>query len=215
MINACRRSKSQDTLCCSFLLLIQAAIVNWVAYLGGRTISHHLSHRCFATWIDGMIPVLPWTILIYWGGTVFWAVNYFLGANHKSNGRSRMIMAHVIGEAVCFLVFVLLPTTMSRPEITGTTLSDQLLKLTYRLDRPDNLLPSIHCFVSWLCWVEARKNPRIQRGYQHLSLLMAIAVCVSTLTVKQHVLADAVAGIAIAEGSYYFAERIILRKHEL
>ena len=214
MMTAFRRSKNQDILCCTFMLLIQAAIVNWIAYNGGRAISHNLPHRCLATRIDSMIPVLSWTILIYWGGTVFWAVNYSLGAYHKSNGRSRMIMAHVIGEAVCFLAFVLLPTTMSRPEITGTTLFDQMLRLTYRLDRPDNLLPSIHCFESWLCWVEARKNPRIPGWYQHLSLFMAMAICVSTLTVKQHVLVDAVAGIALAEISYYFAERIILKEYE-
>lgn len=56
MTNACLRNKSQYSLFYTFLLLIQAAIVNWLAYLGGRSISHDLPHRCFATWIDGMIP---------------------------------------------------------------------------------------------------------------------------------------------------------------
>ena len=215
MINACRRNRSQDTSYRTFFLLIQAAIVNWIAYLGGRMASHSLPHRCLATCIDDMIPVLPWTILIYWGGTVFWAVNYYLGAKHKNNGHSCMIMAHVIGEAMCFLVFALLPTTMCRPEIMGSTPPDQLLRLTYRLDSPDNLLPSIHCFESWLSWVEMRRNPGIPGWYQYLSLFLAVAVCVSTLTVKQHVLVDVAVGILLAEGSYYCAERIIQRKYEL
>ena len=196
------------------VLLVQAVFFNCAVYLGGRMIAGKLPHYCFASRIDALFPLLPWTVLIYWGGALFWARNYYLGAKNKINGHSQMIMAHVIGEAVCFLAFVLLPSTMSRPEITGTALSDQLLRLTYRLDRPDNLFPSIHCFVSWLCWIEVRRNPRIPVWYQLLSFFASSAICFSTLTVKQHVLVDVAAGILLAEGSYSLAGRIIKRREQ-
>lgn len=196
-------------------LLIQAALVNWLVYNGGRMISRNLPHHCLATEIDGMIPVLPWTILIYWGGTLFWSFNYYLGAKNRRAGYSSMSAAHVIGEICCFFAFISLPTTMTRPEITGVSLCNQLLRLTYRYDHADNLLPSIHCFTSWLCWIETRKNPMVPQWYRWTSLCIAIAICISTLTVKQHILVDVLAGILLAEGSYSFAERIIRAKHEL
>ena len=189
------------------LLVVQAAIVNMLVYYGGKLLSRNLPHRCFATGLDAAIPLLPWTILIYFGGVLFWIVNLFIGAGNRKGGHSPMIAAHVLGEAVCFLFFVCLPTTMARPEVTGTGLCDWILRLTYRLDAADNLLPSIHCFESWLCWIEARKNPRVPRWYRWVSLAIAVAICVSTLTVKQHVLADVAAGILLAEVCYLGAER--------
>ena len=56
------------------LLVVQAAIVNGVAYYGGKLLSRNMYHRCLATGLDAAIPLLPWTILIYFGGMLFWIV---------------------------------------------------------------------------------------------------------------------------------------------
>ena len=192
----------------SGLLLAAAALFNGLVFYGGRWIAQDRPHYCFAAPLDEAIPLIPWTILIYLGAYLFWIAYYLLNIKCDKGSGCRFVLAHFTGEAICLAFFVLLPTMMTRPEIAGTTLFDRLLKLTYSLDSPDNLLPSIHCFASWLCWVGARGNPGFAKGSQIAALLMAVAVCLSTLTVKQHVLVDAAAGIVLAELSYLAAGRL-------
>ena len=85
-------------------------------------------------------------------------------------------------------------------------------RLTYRLDSADNLFPSIHCFASWLSWIGVRGDKRVPLKYRCLSLVLALAVCASTLMVKQHVAVDAAAGILLAEVSYLAAGAIVRRR---
>ena len=91
---------------------------------------------------------------------------------------------------------------MVRPDITGNSFADWALSVTYQSDSPDNLFPSLHCFMSWLCWIGVRGNDHVPKWYRNLSLVIAIAICISTLTVKQHVFVDAVAGVLLAEICY-------------
>lgn len=190
------------------LWLIAAVVYNFSIYNLGRYLSGAGVHADLSTALDHAIPFVPWMILIYWGCYLYWIANYCLGVAWDERGERRMILAHFIGETVCFLTFVLYPTTMVRPQITGDDIWCRLVALTYAVDAADNLLPSIHCFVSWLCWIGVRGNRRIPRWYQAASLVMTVAVCVSTLTVKQHVIADVAAGIILAEVSWLCAGTI-------
>ena len=187
------------------LLLISAAAFNFMVYIGGKVIAGGKFHYNFTTALDEAIPVVKWTILIYLGCYAFWFANYCLGVKYDKSGSDRFIKAHFIGETVCLIAFVFLPTTMISPEFTGTGIFDFLFRLTYGVDSADNLLPSLHCFASWLCWIGVRGNENVSKWYQNASLVMAIAVCISTLTVKQHVIVDAVTGVALAELSYALA----------
>ena len=103
------------------------------------------------------------------------------------------------------ILFLLIPTTNVRPEIVGGTLWDALMRMLYRIDAPDNLFPSIHCVMSWLCWIAVRERKAASRFCRCFSLIAAVAVCISTLTTRQHVILDAVGGVLLAEGSYYVA----------
>jgi len=183
-------------------LLPGTAVFNALIYNGGRALGAAYPSHSLSVWLDSRIPFSPVTVMIYWGCIVFWIVNYYLGARYDTGRGYRFLCAHFIGETVCFLLFAFFPTTMSRPEITGSSISERILSLTYRLDEANNLFPSVHCFVSWLAFIAVRNNRHIPVWYRAVSLGMALAVCISTLTVKQHVIADTVAGIALAELSY-------------
>lgn len=193
----------------AFIQSAFAAILLWLydypCYYGGRFLARNLPKQCFTTALDQAIPFLPWTITIYLGCYAFWAYNYVTSIMYEQK-KYRFIIAHCLGEAVCFLAFILLPTTMLRPEVTGTTIFDALTRFTYAHDSADNLLPSIHVFASWLCWIGVRGNKHVPVWYQTVSFFMAAAVCISTLTIKQHVLVDVFAGILTAEISYLIAD---------
>lgn len=190
------------------LLLVLAVPYNFLIYYLGRYFSINKYHYCFETSIDSLIPFIPWTIIIYWGCYIFWIVNYLLAVKYDKSDNNRFLKAHFIAETICLIFFIFLPTTMTRADLVGDSIFIKMVKATYSIDAADNLLPSIHCFASWLCFVGVRKNDNIPKWYQIFSLIFAIIVCISTLTVKQHVIVDVIVGIVIAEISYLIAKHI-------
>ena len=142
---------------------------------------------------------------IYFGCYAFWALHYCLCAAVPLRAR-RFFTADFIAKGVCFVFFVGLPTTMARPTVQGLNVWESLVRALYILDAPVNLFPSIHCLNSWLCWASARDIPAFSRGYKAFALCAAVAVCVSTLTLRQHVLLDVAGGILLAEVCWRLAK---------
>lgn len=191
----CKKSAVCFALCFAFFW-------NAGVYYGARLLTASRMHYDLTTALDGLIPFLPWTISIYWGSYLFWAVNYFLCAAQDRRERMRFFGADALAKGICFLFFLLLPTTNVRPEPVGSGFWERLMRLLYQLDAADNLFPSIHCLASWLCWIGIRRRPDIPHWYRCFSLAAAIAVCISTLTTKQHVIIDVIGGIVLAEACY-------------
>lgn len=188
-----------------FLVLLFAFLWNQSVYCGARWIATSWNHYDMTTSFDLLVPFMPWTIIIYWGCYIFWCINYYLCALQPKEERDRFFCADALAKGICFLFFLLIPTTNIRPIIGEETIWDTLMKLLYRIDAADNLFPSIHCLVSWLCWVGLRQRKDIPLIYRHFSLVAAIAVCISTLTTRQHVILDVAGGIFLAEVCYYLA----------
>lgn len=190
-------------------LIITAAAFLWQGsvYLVSRWIAAGWTHFDMTTSADRLIPFLPWTVSIYLLCYLFWAVNYYLCATQNPSERNRFFLADALAKAVCFLIFLLIPTTNIRPATGSDTVWDILMTHLYQIDSADNLFPSIHCLVSWFCWISVRQRKDISILYRIFSLVMAAAVCLSTLTTKQHVLADVAGSLLLAEASHYFAGR--------
>ncbi len=120
----------------------------------------------------------------------------------------RFVTTDMMSRVVCGLFFFLMPTTNVRPEVVGTTFADDLLRFLYQIDQPANLFPSIHCLVSWMCYIGIRGNKKVPRWYQIFSCIFALLVVISTQTTKQHYIADAVGGLLIAEILFALNKRI-------
>lgn len=188
------------------LLLPPAALLwNQLVYWGGAALAETRHHYQFSTALDRAIPLIPWTVCIYFGCYAFWALHYCLCAAVPTRAR-RFFTADFIAKGVCFVFFVGLPTTMVRPAVQGLNVWESLVRALYILDAPVNLFPSIHCLNSWLCWASARDIPAFSRGYKAFALCAAVAVCVSTLTLRQHVLLDVAGGILLAEVCWRLAK---------
>ena len=166
------------------LPLILTLTANFIAYFGTRPFTSSWKHYNIETMLDQQIPVIPWTIVIYFGCYLVWIVNY-------------LIMAF----------YLLLPTTNVRPSIPEQGFWNQMLALLYQMDAADNLFPSIHCLNSWFCYIAVRGRREIPRWYQRFSFWAALAVFVSTLTTKQHVIADVIGGALLAEVTWQIAGR--------
>ena len=187
--------------------LLAALALNCSVYFLSRLIAGSWPHHTMASAWDGAVPFLPWTVGVYVAAYLFWAVNYVLAVRESQEGAWRFLAADGVGKLVCFALFLLWPTAAVRPEVPE---GSWLLGLIYALDAPDNLFPSIHCFNSWMCWAGVRGRRAVPAWYKAFSLVFALAIAVSTLTTRQHVLADVLAGFALAECCWQLAGRTAL-----
>ena len=192
------------------LPLISIFILNNFIYAGSGVLTADRYHFDFTTSLDRAVPLIPQFIWIYILAFPFWAVNYILAAQRGKDGFYRFVATDLTIHIICFVVFMVLPTTNIRPEITGNTWSEQMLDLIYLLDgggSPSNLFPSIHCYVSWLSWRVVNRSENIPKWYQKFSLIFAILIIISTQVLKQHYLVDAIAGVALVEMTWRFYSR--------
>ncbi|MDD7266704.1 MAG: phosphatase PAP2 family protein [Lachnospiraceae bacterium] len=155
--------------------------------------------------IDMAVPVLPIWSLIYLGCYLFWGVNYVLAARLEKSWYFRFAAADILSRVFCFVIFVLYPTTNTRPPIVGAGIWDQVLAFIYRIDEPVNLFPSIHCLVSWFCYIGIRGRREIPKWYQIFSAVFAGLVFLSTQFTKQHVWIDIIGGVLLAEISWWLS----------
>lgn len=190
--------------------LISAFTLNTLIYSGSMSICKNWHHYDFTSSLDRMVPVIPEWVYIYLGCYLFWIINYILVARvHKDDpdGFYRYITTDMMSRIVCGLFFFGLPTTNMRPAIVGSGLAEHLLRWVYSIDQPANLFPSIHCLVSWMCFIGIRGNKRVPRWYRIFSCIFALLVVVSTQVTKQHYLIDAIGGILLAEVLYAWNKR--------
>ncbi|MBO6108331.1 MAG: phosphatase PAP2 family protein, partial [Eubacterium sp.] len=88
---------------------------------------------------------------------------------------------------------------------------DQLTRFLYSIDEAANLFPSIHCLVSWLCFIGIRSAKNVSLFAKLFSLISAILIMISTQVLKQHYIVDMISGIALAEICYFISGHIRLK----
>ena len=191
--------------CEAIILLALAFLFNQIAYTGARLIAGGWHHYYITTEADKLFPFVPWTITIYFGCYLFWGINYFIVALQEDKDKYRLFCADTLAKAVCLVVFLAFPTTNIRPEVTGEGIWQWLMRFLYSVDAADNLLPSLHCTISWFCFIGVRHRKDIHLLYKLFSFAAAVAVFISTLTTKQHVIVDVIAGVALSEICYLIA----------
>ena len=176
--------------------VIFSFVFNCLVYSGSRMIAGGWYHHNIETGVDRSIPFVPEFLVIYFGCYVFWAVNYILIARQDR----RSVYQFFTGDFI-------FPTTNTRPLITGSGLWNQAALWLYSIDAADNLFPSIHCLVSWFCYLGIRGRKEIPRWYQSVSMVIAILVFASTLLTKQHVIVDVAGGILLAEFCFFIGRK--------
>lgn len=189
----------------AILPLIACFTLNTMVYYGAKIINSSRYHYDFTTDFDRSIPLIPSFVFIYFVCYAFWIINYIMIGRISREHCLRFVFADMTSRVVCAIFFILIPTTNIRPEIIGSGLSDNLMRYLYVIDSPENLFPSIHCLVSWFCYIGIRGQKKVPLWYRIFSCVFAILVCISTQVTKQHYFMDVIGGLAIAEITYYIA----------
>ena len=152
------------------------------------------------TALDRAIPLVPGWMYVY--ALVFLAgfLPLFVVADRLLF--RRVVAAFVAVEVTGFMLFVLYPVHMTGRdgELAVTSLATWGLRLTWYVDAPSNLFPSLHVALALLaalcCW-------KVDRLIGAGAGLVAAAISASTVLVEQHWVTDVVAGAVLATGAWW------------
>ena len=185
--------------------------MNMVAYMGTRIFTTGRYHYNIESPLDRMLPLVPFFVVFYVLAFAQWITGYLLIGREKKEYCYRFFLGEIIAKAICLVIFLVFPTTLNRPEITGNGIFERLLAFIYSVDAADNLFPSIHCLESWMCWRGCKKltQTRLPGWFSGANLVLTLLVFASTVLCKQHVLIDIAGGVAVVEIGLFLAPKIL------
>lgn len=140
----------------SIIPLIFAFSFNMLVYVGSRMIAGNWHHYNIESSFDAKIPFWPPSAVIYLGCYLFWAANYIIISRQEKKEICQFFSADFISRVICFVFYILFPTTNIRPHVNSDGFWNQIMIFLYSVDAADNLFPSIHCLVSWFCYIALR-----------------------------------------------------------
>lgn len=179
--------------------LLAALFLNCTVFWPTRPLTAGAVHYDLSIGLDSAVPFVPAFIVVYVLAFVQWVMGYIVICRESEERCYRVLSGEMLTKLVCGLFFLLLPTSMVRPEVTGTDIFSRMTALIYALDTPVNLFPSIHCVESWICFRGTLGCKSIRRWYKTLMLVFTLLVFASVLLVKQHLAADVLGGLVLAE----------------
>jgi membrane-associated phospholipid phosphatase len=121
------------------------------------------------------------------------------------------ILAIAFANLTAFSVYLLLPVAFQRPEL-GTTLADKIVGLEYALDFSPgaNNLPSMHVAMAWImaCAMRGQRGGRLVGA---LIVMVAAAISIAVLFVKQHIVLDVATGVPWGLAAWWLASKAYRR----
>ena len=120
----------------------------------------------------------------------------------------RIFSYEIISKFICMIMFLVFPTIMIRPEITGNGIFDQLTNFVYSADAPTNLFPSLHCLESYIIFRASFGIKKHTKALVIFNGIFALLVFASVLFVKQHLFLDIPAAIIVSELGFFIGKKI-------
>lgn len=144
------------------------------------------------------LPYCIWFLMIF-------IIPYYLYCKDK-NLFIKYIISYCLCSIVGNIVFIAYPSTVTRPEVTGTDIFSMIAKLIYWIDTPTNCFPSLHCAISMLfiLYVSEDKNTTLLTKIS--VIIISILIILSTLFTKQHVVSDLISGDILATIVYFIVK---------
>ena len=87
--------------------LIMALLCNFAVYSGCNALTRNWNLHSLAIPLDKQIPLIPWTIVIYFGCYIFWIINYILIYRRSREYAYRFFVADFLSRIVCLVFFML------------------------------------------------------------------------------------------------------------
>lgn len=196
----------------AIIIHILVVCVQCLVYSGSKFINGSMyQYNLNIDFIDNFIPFVNWFIIVYVLCYPWWYLGPFLSLKYSRKRYYNYLISAAIGYIVAGIFFIVLPTTIERPIVYNDNFLNMLVNFIYEVDTPaTNLFPSLHCFISWNCYLSIRKEKTIPIIFRTSYLIFACLVCASTVFVKQHFFVDIIGGVILAEFTWFFSNKFNL-----
>jgi len=162
--------------------------------------------------IDDRIPYVSWFVIFYasWMVILYVAFIYMGLTDRKLYWRT--IITYNVAVTISNIIFIVFPTTMPRPDITGNDIFTLLVQFIYSNDEPVNCFPSIHCLTTYLLLIVMNRHKLLTVTWRVVFSIFFWGIIASTVFIKQHALVDVIGGIALAEFTYRIVFYIVSKQ---
>ena len=167
------------------------------------------NYHDFSLPLDDIIPFVPIFVWIYVFAYLQWFIGYVFIARSERLFCETYFSAAFLVRFISTIIFIIIPSTLTRPDFVADTMSERLVEYIYSVDSADNLLPSLHCAESWLV-ARAAMEGKASKIFKLGMFIMAILVFCSVVFIKQHVFMDIPAGILLTELSIWITKKFDL-----
>ena len=172
--------------------------VSYLLYYLTNHFSYLPPQRLPMTWIDLHTPLMPYSVLIYISEYFYFAFVYIL-LNEYDN-INRYLYSFFFLQVVSCLIFIIYPSIYPRelypiPNDIPIWLQSTWIWLR-NVDAPTNCFPSLHVSSVYLSALVFITDKQMKLFW--LFFIWATLISASTLTTKQHYLADIISGITIS-----------------
>ncbi len=162
--------------------------------------------------LDDKIPfceyfIVPYILWFFYIGVTFL---YFLKKERESFYSVCRYM--FTGMIICLMIYTIIPTGLElRPELTSDNIFSRMVMMIYSVDTSTNVCPSIHVFNSIAVNTVIQHSDvfRHKRLVHIVSYVLAIAICMSTVLLKQHSIIDVFWGCVLGIVLYPLSYRSI------
>jgi len=175
---------------------LSLAAIQSLIYFGIGHAHFTRSTEMLRTWVDDAIPFWTWTVWCY---LPFYAAIFVMaigGFRHRAlfnRAALGVIVVMALGATGHLLIRAEFPRPVLHPPYDG--LSTAFLAAVHKIDAPGNVFPSLHVAqTTFLSLILIRDRPVLGR----VALAMATALALSTMTIKQHFVADVLSGYLLA-----------------
>jgi membrane-associated phospholipid phosphatase len=191
-----------------FLFILNVVVYNWTGHLYPEGSGFRLDGMFWG--LDNAIPFVPETVIFYkflFYGMCILTLLYF-GLVDYEKGYA-LGWSLVLINAIATVFYILFPVStywwrqdLLAHRIVGNFWADQVYDV-FAIDPSFNCFPSLHSAISitlFYAWYQRSKTKpsSTTRVVAVLALFIAVGTILSTLFIKQHYIADAIAGIALA-----------------
>lgn len=161
--------------------------LNWLTSLRARPWHLYLAAEL-------RIPFLPQFVWVYFSMYLLFLLPLFLLPSERMPLLGRQLIA---GSVIAAAIFLLVPAELGfARQLPGRAPYDAIFASVFSVDRPYNLVPSLHVIFS--ASIALACADAVRRPAARAALLAWLAVIVaSTILIHQHHLVDVAAGLAI------------------
>lgn len=184
-------------------------LVSEAAYVGTKLITDRFDrHFDISLPIDHAIPLISAFILIYIASYFQWIIGYYMVVNESKEVCYRVFSSLIITKLISMVIFIAMPTIMTRAEVLPQNIFGKLIEVIYFFDTPTNLFPSFHCLECWVLFRTASMLKKQGKWVKPVWFIFAIMVFCSILFVRQHLVLDIIGAILVVELGFFIGRKV-------